>query len=55
MTKQEHAALDRAFTLETQQAMLQEDSEAWRSVTGILFAIVTFGLLFGIVAVLMAM
>ncbi len=54
MTNEEHAALERAFNLETQQAMLKEDAQAWASVTGILFTIVTLGLLFGIAAVLIA-
>jgi hypothetical protein len=44
-----------AFSEDEQRTMLHDDSEAWSSVTGILFTIVVAGVLLGILGVLLAM
>lgn len=44
----------RSFDEETRRRLLAEDSLAWRSVMGVLFTIVTIGLLIGIVAVVLS-
>ncbi len=53
--KSRQTVLDQAFSSEQQQAMRDEDSEAWGAVTSILFVIVTGGAILGIIGVLLAM
>lgn len=50
-----HRVFETSFPLEVQQAMRQEDSQAWKAITGILFLIVTGGALLGIAGVLLAL
>lgn len=44
----------REFDEDTQRELAEEDSFAWRSVTGLLIAIISIGLLIAIVAVTFA-
>jgi hypothetical protein len=53
--KSRQSVLNQAFSSEQQQAMRDEDSEAWGAVTSILFVIVTGGAILGIIGVLLAM
>ena len=43
------------FSAEDQEAMRRDDSQAWRAIAGILFAIVTGGALLGIAGVLLSL
>ena len=51
---QDNSVMVREFDKETRQQLAEEDSFAWRSVSGLLIAIVVLGLLIAIVAVTLA-
>lgn len=48
------SVFDHEFDADTQRELSDEDSFAWRSVTGLLIAIISIGLLIAVVAVSLA-
>lgn len=51
---QDSSVFTQEFDADTQRELADEDSFAWRSVTGLLIAIISVGLLIAIVAVTLA-
>ena len=43
-----------AFDEQTRRVLSEDDAAAWRAVCGLLITVISFGLLFGILAVLLA-
>jgi hypothetical protein len=51
---QDNSVMAKEFDKETRQQLAEEDSNAWRSVTGLLIAIICIGLLIAVVAIMVA-
>jgi len=51
---QDNSVMAREFDKETRQQLAEDDSTAWRSVTGLLITIICIGLLIAVVAIMVA-